>query len=175
MRELPCDFSFRHCPDAEWEIGPARIRCAPVSHRGPTLGYRIEEGDSALTYIPDHEPALGTDIEALDEDWISGFGLAQDSSLLIHDGQYTDAEYPDHVGWGHSALGHALAFAERTGAERTVLFHHDPQHSDEMLDALGAAAVERWAALGGADGAVELATERHEISLRLRAAGDAAA
>ena len=103
VRELPCDVSFRHCPETEWEIGPARIRAASVSHRGPTLGYRIDDGDSSLTYIPDHEPALGADLDRLEEDWISGFALAQDASLLIHDGQYADAEYPDHLGWGHSA------------------------------------------------------------------------
>ncbi|HWB69506.1 MAG TPA: MBL fold metallo-hydrolase, partial [Solirubrobacterales bacterium] len=41
VRELPCDVSFRHCPESEWEIGSARIRAASVAHRGPTLGYRI--------------------------------------------------------------------------------------------------------------------------------------
>ncbi len=152
VRELPCDVSFRHCPQTEWEIGPARIRAASVTHRGPTLGYRIDDGDSSLAYIPDHEPALGADLDALEEDWISGFGLARDASLLIHDGQYADAEYPDHVGWGHSSLSHALSFARRTGAERTVLFHHDPMHSDERLDRLGREAQERWAAIGGAVG-----------------------
>ena len=94
VRELPCDVSFRHCPDSEWEIGSARIRAASVTHRGPTLGYRINDGDSSLAYIPDHEPALGADLAELEEDWISGFDLARDASLLIHDGQYTDAEYP---------------------------------------------------------------------------------
>ena len=103
-----------------------RIRAASVAHRGPTLGYRIDDGGSSLAYIPDHEPALGADLDALEDDWISGFALARDASLLIHDGQYADDEYPDHVGWGHSALSHSLAFARRTGAERTVLFHHDP-------------------------------------------------
>src|ERR1700710_2598907 len=56
VRELPCDVSFRHAPDSEWEIGPARIRAASVSHRGPTLGYRIDDGDSSLTLIPHHGP-----------------------------------------------------------------------------------------------------------------------
>ena len=64
VRELPCDVSFRHCPEAEWEIGPARIRAASVTHRGPTLGYRIDDGGSSLAYIPDHEPALGADLGA---------------------------------------------------------------------------------------------------------------
>ena len=170
VRELPCDVSFRHCPETEWEIGPARIRAASVAHRGPTLGYRIDDGDSSLAYIPDHEPALGADLDALEEDWISGFALARDASLLIHDGQYADAEYPDHLGWGHSSLSHALSFARRTGAERTVLFHHDPLHSDERLDRLG----ERSAgALGGAgrrrEGAIELGAEGAEYELPARA------
>ena len=153
VRELPCDVSFRHCPESEWEIGSARIRAASVSHRGPTLGYRIDDGDSSLAYIPDHEPALGADLDALEEDWISGFALAQDASLLIHDGQYTDAEYPCHVGWGHSATSHALSFARRTGAERTVLFHHDPLHSDDQLDELGREARDRWIGLRRRPGA----------------------
>jgi ribonuclease BN (tRNA processing enzyme) len=44
VRELPCDVSFRHCPQTEWEIGSARISAASVAHRGPTLGYRIDDG-----------------------------------------------------------------------------------------------------------------------------------
>jgi phosphoribosyl 1,2-cyclic phosphodiesterase len=169
VRELPCDVSFRHCPETEWEIGPARIRSASVTHRGPTLGYRIDDGDSSLAYIPDHEPALGADLEALDEGWISGFELARDASLLIHDGQYSDAEYPEHLGWGHSALSHSLAFAKRTGAQRTVLFHHDPLHSDDRLDRLGEEGRERWAAIGGREGAIELGVEGGEYELPVRA------
>jgi phosphoribosyl 1,2-cyclic phosphodiesterase len=169
VRELPCDVSFRHCPETEWEIGPARIRAGSVTHRGPTLGYRIDDGDSSLAYIPDHEPALGADLDRLDEDWISGFELARDASLLIHDGQYSDAEYPEHLGWGHSAASHALSFAHRTGVERTVLFHHDPTHTDERLDRLGEEARRRWTTLGGQQGAIELGVEGGEYELPVRA------
>ncbi len=115
VRELPCDVSFRHCPESEWEIGPARISAASVTHRGPTLGYTISEDDAKLAYIPDHEPALSGEIDSLEEDWISGFDLARDATLLIHDGQYSDAEYPDHLGWGHSSISHALSFAQPHG------------------------------------------------------------
>ena len=173
VRELPCDVSFRACPESEWEIGSARIRSAAVAHRGPTLGYRIDEGDSSLTYIPDHEPALGADLEALEDDWISGFELARETSLLIHDGQYADAEYPDHVGWGHSAASHTLAFARRTGAERTLLFHHDPTHSDDRLDVLRAEARAGWEALGGEAGAIDLGAEGAEYELGTRATATA--
>jgi phosphoribosyl 1,2-cyclic phosphodiesterase len=165
VRELPCDVSFRHTPESEWEIGPARIRSASVSHRGPTLGYRIDDGSHSLAYIPDHEPALGADLDTLEEEWISGFGLARDADLLIHDGQYTDAEYPDHLGWGHSSLAHALSFAHRTRACRTVLFHHDPLHSDDRLDQLDEEARERWVATGGDPGAIELGVEGAELKV----------
>lgn len=170
VRELPCDVSFRHCPEAEWEIGSARIRAASVTHRGPTLGYRIDEGESSLAYLPDHEPALGADLDRLEEDWISGFSLAREASLLIHDGQYSDAEYPAHVGWGHSATSHALAFARRTAARRTVLFHHDPLHSDEFLDGLAERARSNWALFGGDADAIELGVERVEYELPVHAA-----
>ena len=169
VRELPSDFSFRHCPEQQWEIGSARIRAASVSHRGPTIGYRIEDAGSTLTYIPDHEPALGVDLSQVEEDWISGFELARDSSLLIHDGQYADQEYPDHVGWGHSAISHSLAFANRVGAERTLLFHHDPLHSDDFLDALDREARERWSALGHSPSTIEVAAERSEYDLPVSA------
>jgi phosphoribosyl 1,2-cyclic phosphodiesterase len=164
VRELPCDVSFRACPE-ELEIGPARITAASVAHRGPTLGYRIEDAGAALAYIPDHEPALGADLETLEPEWISGFALAQGADLLIHDGQYADEEYPDHLGWGHSALSHSLTFAQRAEARRTVLFHHDPLHSDRWLDGHSARAVTEWVARGGSAGAVELGREgnRYEV------------
>jgi len=169
VRELPCDVSFRNTPSAEWEIGPARIAAASVTHRGPTLGYRVEDGGSSLAYIPDHEPALGADLDRLEDEWISGLGLARDASLLIHDGQYTDREYPEHLGWGHSALAHSVAFARRAAAERTVLFHHDPGHTDEFLDRHAERARQAWVERGGDPAALELGAELAEYSVPARA------
>ena len=166
MRELPCDVSFRDAPEMEWEIGSARVRAASVSHRGPTLGYRITEGDESLCYIPDHEPGLGSDLGELDPEWISGFELARDASVLIHDCQYTDDEYPDHVGWGHSSVAAALTFARRVGAHRTVLFHHDPLHSDDALDRMHSVITDRWTEMGADPTSIELAVERREIEVK---------
>jgi phosphoribosyl 1,2-cyclic phosphodiesterase len=165
VRELPCDVSFREAPATEWEIGSARIRAASVTHRGPTLGYRITEGEHSLCYIPDHEPGLGARLEELDPEWISGYDLACRSSLLIHDCQYSDDEYQTHLGWGHSPQRDALTFGARVEAERVLLFHHDPLHSDDFLDAFGDSALERWTELGGAPDALEMAVERQELEL----------
>ena len=81
VRELPSLVSFREADTVEWEIGPARIRAQAVNHRGPTLGYRIDDGPTSLCYIPDHEPGLGTPLSELADDWISGFELAQGTTM----------------------------------------------------------------------------------------------
>lgn len=169
IRELPCDVSFLDTPASTWQIGSATIDAEAVTHRGPTLGFRITDGtgDSATTlaYIPDHEPALGAPLEGLEPEWISGFDLAKDADLLIHDCQYTDEEYPSHVGWGHSRITDTLTFARRVEAKRLLLFHHDPLHSDEFLDEAHATARERWSQLGGEPADVEMAAEMGELEV----------
>lgn len=163
VRELPCAVAFNDAPASEWRIGDVTVRAEAVTHRGPTLGYRISDGETTLAYIPDHEPALGAQLSRLTNEWISGYDLAHDADLLIHDCQYTDAEYPEHVGWGHSALGDTLEFAQRVGAKRTLLFHHDPLHTDDVLDAIAADAAERWSAMGNDPATVSMAREGDEI------------
>jgi phosphoribosyl 1,2-cyclic phosphodiesterase len=165
IRELPCSISFSDTPATEWELGGATIRTEAVNHRGPTLGYRVTEGDTSLCYIPDHEPALATSLTALEPEWISGFDLASDADVLIHDCQYTDEEYPSHVGWGHSGVGDVIDFASRVRPKRLMLFHHDPLHPDDFLDALHADARERWAARGGDPDAVIAAMEGAELEV----------
>jgi phosphoribosyl 1,2-cyclic phosphodiesterase len=139
VRELPCRLGFREFDSSEWEIGSARVRAAAVVHRGPTLGFRIEDSGRTITYIPDHEPALGMPLDECEDEWISGLDLARGADVLLHDGQYTAEEYPSHLGWGHSSVDDALTFAERAGARRTLLFHHDPLHTDDVLDRIEAA------------------------------------
>ena len=93
--------------------------------------------------MPDHEPALGFRSFALDKDWTSGYAIAEGADVLIHDAQYTDAEYDDKVGWGHSAISHTLKLAEATCVKRLVTIHHDPAHTDDDLDEIHAAAREQ--------------------------------
>jgi phosphoribosyl 1,2-cyclic phosphodiesterase len=165
VRELPSELDFRNCPVTEWDIGDARIRAEAVTHRGPTLGFRIEEQGSTLCYLPDHEPELLGPIDHLEPQWISGYSLAREATLLIHDCQYTDAEYPSHYGWGHSAVSHALRFADRCNASRTLLFHHDPQHTDDDLDAAFADAQVHWRQIGRSAKDLAIASDGDELTV----------
>jgi ribonuclease BN (tRNA processing enzyme) len=119
-----------------FRVGPFAIQAELVCHPGPTAGYRIEADGVSLAYLPDHEPALGLDEFPGDPDYLPGLGLAQSVDLLIHDAMYSAEEYAEHVGWGHSSLPQALAFARAAGVKRLVTFHHDPSHGDDELDRL---------------------------------------
>jgi phosphoribosyl 1,2-cyclic phosphodiesterase len=136
LRDLPCRLTLHDVPWGTFEIGSLAITADPICHPGPTVGYRITEDAEAVAYLPDHEPALGVRDFPREPDWTSGFSLAAGVNLLIHDAQYNDAEYEEHVGWGHSSIGQALAFAALAGVERLVAFHHDPAHDDSTLDRL---------------------------------------
>jgi ribonuclease BN (tRNA processing enzyme) len=126
--------AFHELPPGEFEIDGVRITADLVSHPGSTLGYRLEETGRVLAFLPDHEPALGIPSFPGDPAWTSGFALAEGADLLIHDSQYTDEEYADRAGWGHSSYSHLLGFARLTGVRTLVTFHHDPAHNDEQLD-----------------------------------------
>lgn len=156
LSEVPAKLTFHDLPDGEFVLGSTRVRAEPVSHRGPTVGYRFEDAGTTLVYIPDHEPFLGVEPADAEPGWVSGFALAEGADVLLHDAQYFEHEYPNHVGWGHSSVGHAVAFARLAGVRRLVLFHHDPLHTDEQLRSLEARARELW---GDKETSPELARE----------------
>jgi phosphoribosyl 1,2-cyclic phosphodiesterase len=174
VRELPSVVTFREADALEWQLGPARIRTQPVVHRGPTLGYRIEDAGTVLCYIPDHEPGLGAPLQETEDEWISGFDLARGASLLIHDCQYTDEEYFNRIGWGHCPVSDALEFAARVRPERVLLFHHDPLHTDVFLDTLRDSVQKRWQELGREE-PIELAAESTDLELGTASAESSAA
>ena len=65
------------------------------------------------------------------------------ADLIIHDAQYTLADFPVKAGWGHTPLERAVDYAIRARAKRLLFTHHDPDRDDEAIDALLAAARER--------------------------------
>jgi phosphoribosyl 1,2-cyclic phosphodiesterase len=163
LGDIPSEVAFADAGPEPWTIGDVTVSAHPVQHPGPTVAYRLESGGRSLAYLPDHEPALGVPLDSLDETWVSGADAAWRADVLLHDGQYSDEEYEDRVGWGHSSVTHAVEFARRVGAARLVLVHHDPARDDAALERLGARAAEREANSGGVR--VELGYEGMEIEV----------
>lgn len=158
LRDLP-RLTCHPVPRMPFDIGPFHICTALICHPGPTVGYRIEANEGIVAYLSDHEPALGLrNGQWPGKDWISGYDLAVEADLLIHDAQYTEEQYQRCLGWGHSTYQHAFDFAARVGAKEIIPFHHDPSHDDATLDLLLEEAVLRcqpgFKVSGGREGAV---------------------
>jgi len=135
LRDLPCRLHLHDSTLGSFELPGLMARAALICHPGPTVGYRLAAEEGSLAYLPDHEPALGVRAFPEQAAWTSGWGLAHNVDLLVHDAQYTEEEYAERVGWGHSTLADAVAFADLAGARRLLAFHHDPAHDDDFLDA----------------------------------------
>jgi phosphoribosyl 1,2-cyclic phosphodiesterase len=162
LADIPARVTFHDAPEEAVTIGSATVRASQVTHQGPTVGYRIEEGGRTLVYLPDHEPYPGGHLADQPPEWISGHDIARDADVLFHDAQYRDDEYPQHIGWGHSCIEHVMGLASKAGARTVLLFHHDPYHVDAELDALLAEARRQW---DGTDDQVRLAHEGMTIDL----------
>src|SRR5262249_50687076 len=57
------------------------------------------------------------------------------ADILIADGQYTDEEYPKKIGWGHARATTVVDLAVQAQVKQIAIYHHDPMHSDEFVDA----------------------------------------
>lgn len=136
VREILSDLHFHELPSGTIGIREFEVTAQMIIHPNPTVGYSIKDQGHSVTYLPDHEPALGAKSFPLGEDWTSGYNLAEGADLLIHDSQYTMDEYEQRVGFGHSCLTHAFRFGQLTQVKEFIPFHHDPAHTDQKLDSM---------------------------------------
>jgi phosphoribosyl 1,2-cyclic phosphodiesterase len=118
-----------------------RVRTTPLNHPDGATGYRIEYAGKSVCYVTDTEHVPGSPDRNV-------LALIEGADLVIYDSMYTDEEYAtSYVGWGHSTWQEAVRLCRQAGAKKLVVFHHDPDHDDDRLDAIGR---ELEAALPGA-------------------------
>ena len=151
---LPAQFKFYSFCNTSFRLDGAQVTTLSLKHPNPSAAYRIDLAGRSVVYATDHEmpqPLTGAPgngllaREVLDERLIA---LAAGADVLIHDAQYTAAEYVHKVGWGHSTVESAVDTAILANVRRLILFHHDPQHTDADLDAMLTLARRRAARLG---------------------------
>jgi phosphoribosyl 1,2-cyclic phosphodiesterase len=114
------------------------VEAREIPHKGGrTYGYRVSDGTSALTYMPDHCPSLlGPGPHGWGEYHPEALALVKSTDALVHDAQVTSDELATAVLFGHSVAEYAVELGRRGGARRVVLFHHGPDRTDDALDDL---------------------------------------
>ena len=149
LNELKAKINFQGVAEEEFNIFDATVKTMFVNHPSFSLGFRITHHGKSLAYISDNEPFDGT-VEPMKrnvdpqivEKYMNTKGdqnqrvydFVQGADVLIHDTTYTPEEYKDHVGWGHSHYLFSIKVAVQGKVKKLVLFHHDPTHSDTIVD-----------------------------------------
>ncbi len=118
------------------QLGDVKITYHYLNHPGITIGFRIETKDCTIGYISDHEPygRLNNkgEFSQKEDDAVAQFVWGCD--VLISEAQYTDDEYKMRRTWGHSTFSDVVALAAKAQVKQLALTHHDPAHTDAMMD-----------------------------------------
>ena len=126
LDELPAQLEVVEMDDGSDErIGKFRVRAASIFHPSPALAYRVEADGRSLVYATDTEDPFSGRANPV-------IPLAREADTLIHDAQYVESDFKPT--WGHSTIASAIDVATKAKVKRLVLYHHDPDRSDEALD-----------------------------------------
>ena len=108
------------------------MELVPMNHPGGAFGYKIKFDDTVICYFTDNEidPPYPKSIELneLTEQ-------CKNADVLIHDAQYTEDDMPFKHGWGHSLISQVTDLGKTANVKNLVYFHHDPDRTDDELDA----------------------------------------
>ena len=124
---VPAALNIAKVTSGEVRLGRIGVQAFPVCHPQGACGFRIQVSGATVIHIPDREPGD----EQLDR---AAREFSRGAELLIHDSNYTPAEYENYRGWGHSPWTEAVQLARDAQVNRLMLFHHDPRHTDEMVE-----------------------------------------
>ncbi len=123
-------------------IEDVRVTSHLQPHPGGSCAYSFEAMGAKVVYATDSE--LDTNLLNRDEVEANPKALRRlpqdiidfvaDADLLIADAQYTDEEYPSHMGWGHTRAATTVDLAIQGRVRQLALFHHDPMQSDRDVD-----------------------------------------
>jgi phosphoribosyl 1,2-cyclic phosphodiesterase len=138
LEQFGAQLAFREIGEGSVTMGGVRFDALSSLHPGHTLMYRLTHGGTRVVYATDNElpigwKAAGSASAHEVERYLRFFDGAD---LLIHDAQFTRDEMERRRGWGHSAWPDVLDIAIEAGVKRLRLFHHDPDHSDTILDGI---------------------------------------
>jgi phosphoribosyl 1,2-cyclic phosphodiesterase len=160
LEAMAARVDFATANGTPWDGDGVEVTAFRVRHPGVTYGYRITAGGTSLVYVPDDE--LGDDP---DPAWYGEMvEFVAGADLLLHDAMFTDAEYQNFRGWGHSTFTQAVRLAADAGVGCLGLFHHAPDRSDTELEAI---AGELRAGLAGKGSRMELMVAAEGVELAL--------
>ncbi len=135
--QLGATIRYHDLLEGTFQIDDIKVTTQYLNHPALTLGYRLTADNATIVYCCDHEPyspALASGHGDISGQDLRHAEFMQDADLLIHDAQYTAAQYSEKIGWGHSTGEYAVRLAQHANVRRVALAHHDPLHDDAAID-----------------------------------------
>jgi ribonuclease Z len=147
---------------AQFEVGDTRITTRWLNHPQGCLGYRLDTPTGTIVYATDNEPGVPEMDESLRE-------LTAGADVFINDAQYSPEQLASNrKGWGHSSWLEGVKIARETGARNLILFHHDPDSSDRVVDGFLQAARKEFPATWAATEGMVLTLGENKVEIGLR-------
>jgi phosphoribosyl 1,2-cyclic phosphodiesterase len=153
LQQMPGHIVINELKDLKFNVGKVHVQACFLNHPGICVGYRLFTSGGSVAYLPDTEPYghrhLGDSpdktpvLETELIDFITGV------DALILDSQYTDDEYEKHISWGHGCVRDSVILALKAKVKTLYLFHHDPDHNDDFVNRMLAAARKLATGQGG--------------------------
>lgn len=135
MKEFSSQVSFKSMKEEEITYGDVTVQSMLLNHPGRCLGYRLQYKNKIFCYITDNELFLENSphYNQTQEERLIHF--VNQADVLIMDATYTDEVYPQKIEWGHSSVSRVVDVADKAKVKLLCLFHHDPDQTDEDIDA----------------------------------------
>ncbi len=139
FQKVPAQIDFKEYPlESSFTVNSdIKIMPCALNHPGNATGYRLEGFNKVISYITDTEHVVGTPDEKV-------LKLMHQADLAIYDATYTDEEFKDKEGWGHSTWQEGIRLAKQAQVKQLAFFHHAPDHTDDILTALEQKAQKLW-------------------------------
>jgi len=135
IKEFAARTYFRDLREEEFQINDVKVKTMLLSHPGTCLGYRMEYKDRSICYITDNELFPEDSPDHNPNYWGNLTAFVHGTDILITDTTYSDEEYVQKSKWGHSAVSPVVKLAHNAEVKELHLIHHDPDQSDEDIDA----------------------------------------
>lgn len=130
IKDCAAKICFRDLGEEVITFRDVTIKTMYLNHPGRCLGYRVDHKDKSFCYISDNELYLPDSSEYKQETVDRLIQFIHKANLLVIDTTYTDEEYIDKVGWGHSSVKQVVDVANKAQVGLLCLYHHDPSQTD---------------------------------------------
>lgn len=134
MKEFSALITFRSLNEGEYEVEGVKVKTLLLNHPGRCLGYRIEYNNKIFCYVTDNELFLrdSPHFNQFEEDRLVKF--IKEADILILDTSFSDENYLNKVGWGHSSVSRSVEVADKAKVKVLCLHHHEPDETDKDID-----------------------------------------